>query len=44
MIMYGSGLSDGNRHWHHDLPIVLAGGGAGTIRAGRHLVFLAKSR
>jgi hypothetical protein len=37
MVMYGSGLSDGNRHWHHDLPIVLAGGGAGTIRAGRHL-------
>ena len=37
MVMYGSGLSDGNRHWHHDLPIVLAGGGAGTIRGGRHL-------
>jgi hypothetical protein len=37
MIMYGSGLSDGNRHWHHDLPIVLAGGGAGTIRTGCHI-------
>jgi hypothetical protein len=37
MVMYGSGLSDGNRHWHHDLPIVLAGGGAGTIRGGRHI-------
>ena len=23
MIVYGSGLSDGNRHWHHDLPIVM---------------------
>jgi hypothetical protein len=38
MIMYGSGLSDGNRHWHHDLPIVLAGRGGGTIRTGAHLV------
>jgi hypothetical protein len=37
MIMYGSGLSDGNRHWHHDLPIVLAGGARGTIRTGGHI-------
>jgi hypothetical protein len=37
MIMYGSGLSDGNRHWHHDLPVVLAGGAAGTIRTGCHI-------
>lgn len=38
MILYGSGLSDGNRHRHDDLPIVLAGGGAGRIRTGRHIV------
>lgn len=37
MIMYGSGLADGNRHAHHDLPILLAGGARGTIRAGRHV-------
>jgi len=37
MIMYGSGLSDGDRHNHDDLPILLAGRGGGTIRAGRHL-------
>ncbi|TVS12952.1 MAG: DUF1552 domain-containing protein, partial [Planctomycetaceae bacterium] len=37
MIMYGSGLSCGNRHWHHDLPIVLAGGAAGTVRTGCHI-------
>jgi hypothetical protein len=36
MIMYGSGLSDGDRHNHDDLPILLAGGGGGTIAAGRH--------
>lgn len=37
MIMYGSGLSDGNRHRHDDLPIVLAGHAGGSIQAGRHL-------
>ncbi len=37
MILYGSGLSDGNRHWHHDLPIVLAGRAGGSIRTGRHI-------
>jgi Protein of unknown function (DUF1552) len=37
MIMYGSGLSDGNRHRHDDLPIILAGQGGGTIRSGRHI-------
>jgi hypothetical protein len=38
MIMYGSGLSDGNRHKHDDLPIILAGRGGGTIKTGRHVV------
>ncbi len=37
MIMYGSGISDGNRHNHDDLPILLAGRGGGTIIGGRHL-------
>jgi Protein of unknown function (DUF1552) len=37
MIAYGSGNSDGNRHNHDDLPILLAGRGCGTIRAGRHI-------
>ena len=37
LIMYGSGLSDGNRHNHDDLPILLAGRGGGTIPGGRHL-------
>ena len=35
MILYGSAISDGNKHQHHDLPIVLAGGGAGTVKTGR---------
>jgi len=37
MVMYGSGLSDGNRHRHDDLPIILAGRGGGTIKSGRHV-------
>jgi hypothetical protein len=37
MIVYGSGLSDGNRHNHNDLPILMAGRGGGTIRGGRHI-------
>lgn len=39
MIMYGSGLADGDRHDHNNLPTLLAGGACGTIRAGRHLRF-----
>lgn len=37
MIMYGGGLSDGNQHIPTDLPIVLAGGGSGEIKGGRHI-------
>jgi hypothetical protein len=39
MILYGSALSDGNRHTHEDLPILLAGGANGKIKGGRHVVF-----
>ncbi len=37
MIVYGSSLSDGNRHTHHDLPIVVAGGANGKLKMGRHV-------
>ena len=37
MVMYGSGLSDGNRHNYENLPILLAGRGGGTIDPGRHI-------
>jgi len=39
MIVYGSGIADGNRHNHEDLPILLAGRANGTLRTGRHLRF-----
>lgn len=37
MIVYGSGIGDGDRHNHDDLPILLAGRGGGRIQAGRHI-------
>ncbi len=37
MIVYGSGIGDGNMHNHDELPVVLAGGGGGTLTPGRHL-------
>ena len=39
MIVYGSSLSDGNRHQHDNLPALLAGGGAGKIHGGRHILY-----
>ena len=38
MLLYGGGLGDGDLHHPHDLPLVLAGGGCGQLRGGRHLV------
>ena len=35
MILYGSAISDANRHNHHDLPIVIAGRGGGSVKTGR---------
>jgi hypothetical protein len=36
MVMYGSGISDGNRHNHDDLPVLLAGGSQ-IFKTGRHV-------
>ena len=38
MIVYGSGIGDGNRHNHDDLPVLLAGKGGGSLTPGRHVV------
>ncbi len=37
MIVYGGAISDGNRHNHNDLPVLLAGRGGGTLETGRHV-------
>jgi len=36
-ILYGAGISNSNEHSGVDLPILVMGGGAGTLRGGRHL-------
>jgi hypothetical protein len=35
MIVFGSGISDGDRHNHEDLPLILAGHGNGSLKTGR---------
>ena len=37
MIVYGGGNADGNRHTHVNLPVLLAGGGGGTLSPGRYV-------
>jgi hypothetical protein len=39
MIVYGSGIGDGNRHNHDDLPILFAGRAGGAVKTGRHLTY-----
>ena len=39
MVLFGSGLRDGNRHSPYNLPILLAGGGGGKLKGGQHLIF-----
>ena len=38
IVVYGSGLADGDRHTHEDLPVVLVGRGGG-FSGGRHVVY-----
>jgi hypothetical protein len=37
IILRGSGMSEGNGHRHDNLPILIAGGGTGRLRGGRHI-------
>lgn len=39
MIVYGGGLSDGNKHNHDELPVLFAGKGGGAIKTGRHVKY-----
>jgi hypothetical protein len=39
MMVYGAGLNDGNNHLHEDLPTLLVGGGGGTLKPGRRVIF-----
>mgnify|MGYP000096336461 FL=1 len=37
MILFGSGIRDGNAHATKNIPIILAGGANGQLKTGRHL-------
>jgi hypothetical protein len=37
MVLYGSGISDGDRHDHVNLPVIVAGKGGGRLRTGQYL-------
>ncbi|MCU1335724.1 MAG: hypothetical protein JWO19_1305 [Bryobacterales bacterium] len=37
LVLYGSAMSDGNKHNHDPLPVLLAGGASGQLKGGRHL-------
>jgi hypothetical protein len=37
LYLYGSGMSDGDKHDHVNLPILVAGGAAGQMKGGRHI-------
>jgi hypothetical protein len=39
MIVYGAGLSDGNRHLHEDLPTMMVGRGGNYVKTGRRVVY-----
>ncbi len=39
LILYGAGMSNGNNHNHHKLPIAVVGGGAGTLKGNRHFSY-----
>ena len=44
VILYGSALSEGNRHDSRNLPLLLAGGAGGRIEGGRHLRYPARTQ
>lgn len=39
LFMYGSGMGNPNVHDHQNLPVIVAGGGAGGVKGGRHIRF-----
>ncbi len=43
MVVYGAGISDGDRHNHDELPVLMAGKGGGSIKTGRHIILPKKT-
>ena len=39
IMLYGTGMGDGDHHTPYNLPVTLVGGGCGTLEGGRHLKY-----
>ncbi len=39
ILLFGSGISNSDRHSHGPLPTFIVGGGSGTLKGGRHLIY-----
>jgi len=39
ILLFGSGISNSDRHTHGPLPTFVVGGGSGTLKGGRHLIY-----
>ncbi len=39
IMLYGTGMGDGDHHTPYNLPVILAGGGCGTLEGGRHMKY-----
>jgi hypothetical protein len=37
LILYGSGMANSNQHTHFEVPLVVVGGGSGTVKDNRHI-------
>jgi hypothetical protein len=43
ILLYGAGMSDGDAHSHDNLPVLLLGGGSGSLRGNQHLSYPAQT-
>ncbi len=43
LLLYGSSISDGNKHSHDDLPLVMVGNANGGVKGGRHVAYAAET-
>ena len=39
IMMYGTGMGDGDHHTPYNLPVILVGGGSGKMKGGRHIKY-----
>ncbi len=39
IMLYGTGMGDGDHHTPYNLPVILVGGGGGTLEGGRHMKY-----